>query len=460
MEIGRQSTEDFLQFILTLTISLGFLCGATRFVQRYTRSSETKSASPKIIQESRLTKSKANSALFRFLSVYLFFIGADWCQGPYFHEVYAVKALSEQSIAFLFLCGYASATVFGPFVGRFSDLYGQKKTCFIFCGLFVISASAVLSDWFPVLIVGRFAGGLASALLHTAPEAWFVSEQNQRAIAGSAQASNFSWQHSMSSFVAIISGHVTTVAVEYGGVGAVFKLSAFLALIGACVMAAFWDEHYGGSCTAKSTTLPASKPVDQSMWATVQVICNDRCIFLIGAVQAFFDAAIYMFVLVWASMLRSAASFQDISSVPFGRIFSCYMLCCMLGSSLAERASQSLSSLWQLCAALLVALGALLFAAAPSFSQRPSTLVLLFCVLEIVVGFYKPVLSSLRAAYLPCKIRGSIMTFYRVPLNFIVVSVFLAFSLGVLDRRGVLYCAALSSAVACAAVAGIGVVGK
>lgn len=52
---------------------------------------------------------------------------ADWLQGPYFYEVYASKIFggvpaSLSLISQLFLVGFASTAVFGPFVGRLSDV--------------------------------------------------------------------------------------------------------------------------------------------------------------------------------------------------------------------------------------------------------------------------------------------------------------------------------------------------
>jgi multisubunit Na+/H+ antiporter MnhC subunit len=44
-----------------------------------------------------------------------------------------------------------------------------------------------------------------------------------------------------------------------------------------------------------------------------------------------------------------------------------------------------------------------------------------FLVFETTVGLYFPTLGTLRGKYIPADSRAAIMSFYRVPLNFIVV---------------------------------------
>ena len=67
----------------------------------------------------------------KFLSVFWFLRMADWLQGPYFYEVYASKILDGQKVSLdmvskLFLIGFASTGLFGPWIGRLVDISGRK----------------------------------------------------------------------------------------------------------------------------------------------------------------------------------------------------------------------------------------------------------------------------------------------------------------------------------------------
>lgn len=67
----------------------------------------------------------------KFLSVFWLLRMAEWLQGPYFYEVYASKMLNGQRVSLdmiskLFLVGFASTGLFGPWIGRFVDVCGRK----------------------------------------------------------------------------------------------------------------------------------------------------------------------------------------------------------------------------------------------------------------------------------------------------------------------------------------------
>jgi len=53
-----------------------------------------------------------------------------------------------------------------------------------------------------------------------------------------------------------------------------------------------------------------------------------------------------------------------------------------------------------------------------------------FLVFETTVGLYFPTLGTLRSKYIPEDSRAAIMSFYRVPLNFVVVFTLIFVSIG------------------------------
>ena len=61
-----------------------------------------------------------------------------------------------------------------------------------------------------------------------------------------------------------------------------------------------------------------------------QLIWNNRPIFWIGIVQSIIESCMYIFVFLWTPVLLIPKS----EDVPLGMIFSCFMVCIMIGSSL------------------------------------------------------------------------------------------------------------------------------
>jgi len=121
------------------------------------------------------------SLQFRFLSVFWLIRCADWLQGPYFYEVYSSKVFngvqaSMGIVSKLFLTGFASTALFGPFVGRAADSYGRKKGTLAFCLLYALGAISTKSPLLLVLLLGRLSSGIGTSLLFSAPEAWLVGE--------------------------------------------------------------------------------------------------------------------------------------------------------------------------------------------------------------------------------------------------------------------------------------------
>jgi hypothetical protein len=256
----------------------------------------------------------------------------------------------------------------------------------------------------------------------------------------------------------------------------------------------------------------------------VRAVASDRRVALVGAVQALFEGAMYVFVLQWPPALKAALG----PNVPFGKVFSCFMVCCMIGSSLfgaaikrvapeercgrrraggppppepdsprgparpvghhggaarlrhrrdgcpAAAPARTAASAPLRAVPPFSAAGAATFATggalAPivgaffAFEARAGgeeaaprrraarlrvALVLVPSPAQACVGCYFPLIGTLRSKYLPDAYRGVIMNLFGIPLNLIVVAVFL--SIGKLGLAGAFACS--FSALATALVA-------
>lgn len=143
--------------------------------------------------------------------------------------------------------------------------------------------------------------------------------------------------------------------------------------------------------------------------------------------QALFESSMYIFVLVWGGAVASAVPTG--ASVPFGKIFSCLMAACAVGSALFSLLSSlRLRAEAFLPPVLLTAALALYAAAHPAAAGRapaalsmpavsPAWLHLVLCFIgfEVAVGVYFPAVGSMRAAHVPDAQRGAIMNITCAP---------------------------------------------
>ena len=105
-------------------------------------------------------------------------------------------------------------------------------------------------------------------------------------------------------------------------------------------------------------------------------------------------------------------------ALPFGLIFSTFMVCCMAGSSLYSIQSDRWKN--EQLGVALFATAALAMAMIALFTSR--TLKFLgMNLFEITVGMYWPIMGTMKGIIVPESKRAAIYNLYRIPLNFIVL---------------------------------------
>lgn len=372
---------------------------------------------------------------------------SDWMQGPYFYEVYASKIIGGQPVTLdlvskLFLVGFASTGLFGPWVGRQVDVRGRRLGTLAFAALYALGALSTRSSLLPLLLAGRVAGGIGTSLLFSAPEAWMVGEHIGSGFDGKWLGQTFGWAYAGDSVVAMLAGQFASMAALRAGPSGPFSFSLLFLALGSALCMLTWKENVA----------PVEAAAGDNKRVTIKDaldrVLSDRRILLVGAVQALFEGAMYIFVLQWPPAIKAALASSKLwagAAVPYGKIFSCFMACCLLGSSLFGRlqaAAVSVETSSSLM--LLAAASAIGFSALSQASLAP--LVAAFFVFEACVGMYFPSIGTLRSKYLPDSHRSVMMNLFGIPLNLLVVSVFLSIrSLGV---QGALKFAAAALSVA------------
>ena len=156
---------------------------------------------------------------------------------------------AEHEIHNLFVCGFFSACVLGPFMGVIWDKCGRL------CGIRVYglmyAASCFLTAHgksFPALILGRILGGTSTAILFSVFEAWLVSQSGKIGLSGDALGNIFTKQTVVNSLIAVSSGLVAQSLADNISVESVFDLAALVCLAVAIFAGNILkDENFGQS---------------------------------------------------------------------------------------------------------------------------------------------------------------------------------------------------------------------
>lgn len=375
-----------------------------------------------------------DDAFYRFqrtyLCVYLLATASDWMQGPYIYALYDAYGLSTHDIEVLFVAGYASSMVFGTVVGSVADKYGRRKNCLVFAALYGLSCFTKHFNSFSILLVGRLLSGVSTSLLCSAFESWMVCEFHKEGFDSNLLSSIFSHVVIGNSLVAIFSGIMAQATADQFGYVAPFDMAIFLLLVLSLLIVFSWGENYGDQ---------TAKPL-QNFKTALATIRSNRKILCLGLIQMLFEGSMYTFVLEWTPALMateretSAANEAEITSgtqqkteddhhvdIPYGYIFSSFMVAIMIGSSLFKLLSRATCVESFMRPVLLLSSVALML---PILFPKSQIIVLLsFILFEICVGIFWPSLGTMRGKYIPEANRATIMNLFRVPLNLIVVVV-------------------------------------
>eukprot|EP00171_Calliarthron_tuberculosum_P008630 IDg8630t1 len=395
----------FLAFFLALVS----LTAVTRFIEMYSQPPERASGSDQDARE----KGSANSADFtsfqaNYLLVYLLAVTADWVQGPYVYALYTHYGYSKREIGQLYIAGFASSAVFGTVVAAAADKYGRRSNAMLYCAVYALSCVTKHSPSFWVLLIGRLCGGVATSILFSAFESWMVYEHTARGFAPRLLAVTFAKAQFGNGVVAIAAALIAGWFAERFG-----KVMPFDAALGtlaalAGVLATTWRENYGDAAVSAAGGLAQA-------WRS---LVADERILLLGITQAAFESALYVFTFVWTPALQMSRHTR--AEIPHGTIFATFMAATMMGSSVFAVASRFMrvDSIMR----AIFATGVCAFAAA-LLADSIAVVYVSFVVFEVLCGVYYPAMATMRAPYIPEESRSALLTFFRVPLNVIVVVV-------------------------------------
>mmetsp|Transcript_1340 Transcript_1340/g.1805 ORF Transcript_1340/g.1805 Transcript_1340/m.1805 type:complete len:476 (-) Transcript_1340:205-1632(-) len=408
-------------FMAVFVVALAVNCGVTFRSSDYWK--KMTGAPTSADKEDEVQKKKWETLLRKYLIVYLLATLSDWLQGPYVYALYSDYKYSQHDIAVLFVAGFGSSMIFGSFVGGMADWGGRRLFVVVFALIYAASCVTKHFKEYKILMLGRLLGGVATSLLFSVFEAWLI---RSHADAGLKQyiGKSFSWAAYCNSIVAISSGLVANEAAAsfpmtaikedvlyFGGYLTPFDISlCALVLCGLAAMS-LWDENFGESDSSDSK-------VAQPQWydglrSAFTTTIRSKDILLCGIISSLFEGSMYIFVFMWTPALRDGTE-----DLPFGLIFSTFMVSCMAGSSLFSVLSDHIKG-EKLAVYIFGFASASMGCVALSGSQSLKFIAML--CFEATVGMYWPIMGTMKGAIVPESKRVAIYNIFRIPLNFIVL---------------------------------------
>jgi len=209
--------------------------------------------------------------------------------------------------------------------------------------------------------------------------------------------------------IAIFAGIISNVTAESLGFGPVAPFVVALLPLVVCgiLVVRTWEENHGNR----------KSDFTGSCMEGLRIIFKDEKILLLGCVQSLLESCMYIFVFLWTPVL-------DTGATPLGMVFSCFMVCIMVGSALFSILSQrglSEATILKNCLLMIATTMAICcFTTRPGASNIDTVVSFLaFLLLEIAIGMYFPAISYLRSQVIPESHRANVMNWFRVPMNVI-----------------------------------------
>ncbi|XP_046405571.1 molybdate-anion transporter-like isoform X2 [Ischnura elegans] len=351
-----------------------------------------------------------------YFKVYFLALFSDWLQGPYLYKLYSHYGFEHSQIAFLYVVGFAASGLLGTITGSIADHFGRKKTCVAYTVLSSVCCLTKMSSNFYILVFGRVMGGISTSMLFSCFEAWYVHEHVEaRGFPSEWVPVTLSKSTFWGGVLAMVAGIVANGTAEWAGLGPLspFLLAlAPLAISGAMVILT-WPENVGQSKMLGSETssvIEVFGSLTKFCMEGLRCIWSREVIFLLGLIQSLFESVMYTFVFLWTPVLEPGHP-------PLGVVFSCFMLCMMIGSSLYSiLIARGYSSQQILAVAVGLAMGCITWCV---IASGPRSSFAAFLLLEIAVGLYYPSTGHLRSHLLPEEVRANVTNWFRVPMNFL-----------------------------------------
>ena len=149
---------------------------------------------------------------------------------------------------------------------------GRRKLCLTFCITYALTCALIQLPYFPILILGRFLGGVSTSILFSVFESWLISASNSLALPAHDLSTIMGRASLVNGFVAAAAGVASNQLVGYtGSFASPFVASGILLLIAWIVIRGSWTENYGSGGGAAVSTDPLQL---RRLGQAFRIVCN------------------------------------------------------------------------------------------------------------------------------------------------------------------------------------------
>lgn len=402
--------------------------------------------------------SRRGDALFaltrRYVVVYVLGTFGDWIQGAYLYAAYRRHGLSKRTISGVYVLGYGVSATLGTALASVGDRRGHRVMVMAYGTMYAASCALMRSNAMWAVLTSRILGGMSYSVLFSNFESWVITEADEKGIERRRLARLFSVATFFNAASAVAAGLVANAVVELTDTrrlswigmddtrskleqevdfgestlassrnvySPAFDVGVVSLLLCAAGAKHLWPKYDSSASNPSLSPSISSKETEgSSIQRAVQVILASHDLLRLGFANSLYEAALHLFVFVWTPILeqRSGEGVQ----VPHGMIFSGFMVCKMFGSQVFHILESRL--LPERLLRIVLACSAVAFCSAVVFTHYWFTLGV-FCVFEFGLGIYWPVMAVLRAKYVPNKMRATMTSAFRIPLNILVIGLLL-----------------------------------
>lgn len=319
-----------------------------------------------------------------------------------------------------------------------ADWGGRRRFVILFSIIYAASCMTKHFKDFNVLMLGRLLGGVATSLLFSVFDAWLIRSHSDAKLGKQFLGQSFSAAAYGNSIIAIGAGLMANKAassttmevfpqepIYFGGYLNPFDIALGALILCGILATALWEENYGEDEKHETGEVDVENSSDDGRSApnwydglknAFVVTMRSQDILLCGIISSLFEGSMYIFVFMWTPALSALTAGE--AKLPFGLIFSTFMVSCMCGSSLFSVLIGKFKGEQLGVGVFAVASVSMAMIALGGTDTIVFVAMLLF---EMSVGMYWPIMGTMKGYIVPEDKRAAIYNLYRIPLNFIVL---------------------------------------
>lgn len=318
-----------------------------------------------------------------------------------FYHTFTFLELTLEQITKLYIVTIVATTGFGVLV-EIVDI-GTRKSKSVLSALlyFIAMMSCFFGGHFDMLLMGRIVYGAASALHHSALEAYVVHKHATFGFPDEWLNLTFSRLTHCMALIAVLSGALGQTSSFSGPLGCV-GLSCALFIIAAVYISFAWDRDMNGPRFLLSG-------FSFGMKQTMSALSSSRQVLLVLIISSLCESAIMIFTFYWAPWL-TLMIIEEYHTVPYEIVFATYITASMLGNYIYQMYAGSVG-LDQSLQIILFTTGASFFLGA--IFQTPLMAFAISTGIQLVIGGYWPSIGMLRGRYVMPELRPTLLTLSR-----------------------------------------------